>query len=97
MKRKLPSHIKVGGHTIDVVRQKNLLSHSEAYGMFDPTGLVITIDESLTNTLAWETLWHEVTEALNFFAEADMEHKSIQVFGLLLHQIVDSIFVKAPK
>jgi len=31
-----------------------------------------------------------VIEALNFFSEAGLEHKSIQVMGMLLHQVVDS-------
>jgi len=51
----------------------------------------MTIDETLPETLAWETFWHEVIEALNVFAEADMQHHSIQVMGLLLHQVVASL------
>lgn len=94
MKRPLPKAIQIGGHTIKVSRQKGLLDNLEAYGIFDSVELSITIDDSLTNTLAWETLWHEVVEAINFFSEADMEHKSIQVFGLLLHQTIGSIFIE---
>lgn len=92
MKNKLPKKIRVGGHTLKVVRRKNLMEHAEAYGMFDPTELTITIDDSLSGSLYWETFWHEVMEALNFFGEADMEHQSIQVFGVLLHQVIDSVF-----
>ena len=76
------------------MRKKGLLDHHEAYGIFDGVDLTISIDESLTNTMAWETLWHEVVEAINFFSEAEMEHKSIQVFGLLLHQTINSIFTE---
>lgn len=95
MKRQLPEVLKVGGHDIQIVRQQGLMDFCNAYGMFDPTNLTITIDASLTNTMAWETLWHEVVEAINFFSEADMEHKSIQVFGLLLHQVIDSVFIRS--
>lgn len=94
MKRPLPTKLNVGGHTITVKRVEGLTHCAEAYGLFDPNTLTISIDSGLTNTMAWETLWHEVIEVLNFFSEAEMEHKSIQVFGLLLHQIIDSIFVK---
>lgn len=97
MKRPIPQSLQVGGHTIEIIRVENLTGMAEAYGLFDPANLTISIDASLTNTMAWETLWHEVIEVLNFFSEADMEHKSIQVFGLLLHQIVDSIFIKRAK
>lgn len=99
MKRKLPEQIDLGGHVIKVVRTHKLLEDHDAYGMFDPTNLMIHIDGSLNNTMAWETLWHEVVEAINFFSEAGMEHKSIQVFGLLLHQVANSVFTfkRAPK
>jgi len=97
MKRQLPKKLQVGGHEIRIERRQGLIEFANAYGLFDPTDLSITIDSSLTNTMAWETLWHEVVEAINFFSEADMEHKSIQVFGLLLHQVVDSIFIRTKK
>ena len=92
MKRKLPEQIELGGHVITIRRVDNLLDTHEAYGLFDPTHLKIEIDGSLNNTMAWETLWHEVVEAINFFSEAGIEHKSIQVFGLLLHQVANSMF-----
>ena len=71
-----------------------LLDNADAYGTFDGISLEISIDSGLSNTMAWETLWHEVVEAINFFSEADLEHKSIQVFGLLLHQTINSIFTE---
>ena len=92
MKRKLPDSCEIGGHSISITRVSNLLETQEAYGLFDPVNLRIEIDSSLTNTMAWETLWHEIVEAINFFSEAGMEHKSIQVFGLLLHQVANSMF-----
>ena len=94
MKRSLPKSIAIGGHRLKIQRKKNLLTEQNAYGTFDSVSLIITIDDSLSDTLAWETLWHEVVEAINFFSEADIEHKSIQVFGLLLHQAVNSIFTE---
>lgn len=92
MKRKLPPEITIGGHVITICRTKGLLESEQAYGLFDPINLRIEVDDSLSNTMAWETLWHEVVEAINFFSEAGMEHKSIQVFGLLLHQVANSMF-----
>lgn len=92
MKRKLPPEIEIGGHIILINRTEGLLETERAYGLFDPVNLRIEVDSSLSNTMAWETLWHEVVEAINFFSEAGMEHKSIQVFGLLLHQVANSMF-----
>jgi len=90
----IPRQIQIGGHDIKIVRKPDLIEHSEAYGMFDRTRLEIYLDDSLNDSsLAWETFWHEVVEALNHFAEADMEHKTIQTFGLLLHQVFASGFI----
>jgi len=94
MKKSLPKSIAIGGHKLKIQRKKYLLTEQSAYGIFDSVNLTITIDDNLPDTLAWETLWHEVVEAINFFSEADIEHKSIQVFGLLLHQAVNSIFTE---
>lgn len=90
--KKLPPSIQIGSHNIIVIRKEL----DDCYGYFDPNKLEIAIGASVDDTLAWETLWHEVIEAINFFSEADMEHKSIQVFGLLLHQVIDSIYSKKP-
>lgn len=92
-RKKLPASICIGSHNINIIR-KDL---DDCFGYFDGTKLEIAVDSELDDTLAWETLWHEVVEAINFFSEAEMEHKSIQVFGLLLHQVIDSIYSKNTK
>tara|TARA_R100000353_G_scaffold175950_1_gene147921 strand:+ start:2005 stop:2358 length:354 start_codon:yes stop_codon:yes gene_type:complete len=89
-KKKLPKSISIGSHNINIIRKEL----DDCFGYFDPAKLEIAIGSTVDDTLAWETLWHEVVEAINFFSEADMEHKSIQVFGLLLHQVIDSIYCK---
>jgi len=88
---KLPEFISLGGHRIKVVRQKGLISTAEAYGIFDCEQLLISLDGDLEGSLLWETFFHEIVEALNFFAEAELEHQTIQIFGLLLHQVVNSV------
>jgi len=90
----IPSKIQIGGHEIKVVMKQDLVEHSEAYGMWDLDKMSIYLDKSLSDSLAWETFWHEVIEALNHFAEAEMEHKTIQTFGVLLHQVFVSGFQK---
>ena len=87
----IPDSIQIGGHTINIVRKAALVDDEECYGTFDATALEITIDDQIPQTLAWETFWHEVVEALNVFAETDLEHHHIQVMGLLLHQVASSI------
>jgi len=89
-RKKLPEFINIGSHNISIVRKEL----DDCFGYFDATKLEIAVDSSIDETLAWETLWHEVVEAINFFSEAAMEHKSIQVFGLLLHQVIDSVYSK---
>tara|TARA_R100001163_G_C5045426_1_gene182781 strand:+ start:976 stop:1290 length:315 start_codon:yes stop_codon:yes gene_type:complete len=88
---KIPSQIRIGGHTISVEFQNGLLEYNQAFGVFDPTNLKILIDADIEDGLKVETFWHEVIEALNFFCEANMDHSKIQIFGVLLHQIAESI------
>ena len=87
----MPTRLQLGAHEIKVIRKENLIEHSEAYGLFDPDSLTIYIDKRLEDSsLAWEVFFHEVTEMLNHFSEADMDHKTIQVWGVWLHQIIMS-------
>jgi hypothetical protein len=88
---KLPEEIRLGSHTIPVVRKKGLIRHSEACGIFDEFQQTIYVDEDLTGSAVFETFWHEVVEAINYYGEMSLPHQSIQVFGLLLHQVIDSI------
>ena len=83
----IPKFIMVGSHKIPITRK-----HMEdAYGMFDPEKMEITIGIYDTKSIENETFWHEVVECLNFFVEAGIEHKSIQAMGVLLHQIITSM------
>ena len=88
---RIPEEIKIAGHTISIEFQNGMLAYNQAFGVFDPTNLKIIIDADIEDGLKEETFWHEVIEALNFFCEANMDHSKIQTFGLLLHQIAQSL------
>ena len=90
---RIPDSIQLGGHTITIHFQDDLMTFSEAYGLFDPTGLRIIIDKGADPSIQNETFWHEVVEAICFFTEADLDHSKIQTFGVLLHQISASMEV----
>jgi hypothetical protein len=90
----IPSSFTVAGHSIDVVLEEDVVEKSSAYGYFSPGKMQIVIDSGLQQSLMEETFWHEVVEVLNFLAEANMEHHSIQVFGLFLHQIIGSALIE---
>ena len=93
----IPTSINIGGHTIQVLREAAVVDGDECYGTFDPKTLEITVDPDIPDSLALETFWHEVVEALNVFAETDLDHNHIQVFGLLLGQVAGSIFEDGKK
>lgn len=90
---RIPESIQLGGHTITVEFQSDLVANCEAYGLFDPTNLRIIIDRDVDPSIQSETFWHEVVEAIVFFTEAGLEHSKIQTFGILLHQISASMEV----
>ena len=87
----IPESVDIGGHTIKVVRRTAIVDGEECWGTFNAKSLEITIDESIPDSLALETFWHEIVEALNVFAETDLAHHHIQVMGLLLGQVATSI------
>ena len=87
----IPKSIQIGGHTITIQFVEGLVSYQEAYGIFDATNLRILIDKDAKKSVQIETFWHEVVEALNFFTEAGLHHDKIQTFGVLLHQISQSL------
>ena len=93
----IPSSLTIGGHTIKVVRRAAVVDGDECWGTFDPKTLEITIDEDIPESLALETFWHEVVEALNVFAETELEHNRIQVLGLLLSQVAASMSWDIPE
>ncbi len=90
-----PKYISLGGHIIQVVRKKGLIHDEEAFGTWDDGKLQIAIDADLSPTLAWETFWHEVMEAINTATDSNLDHSVIQTSGLLLHQVFMSIFEKS--
>ena len=87
----LPRYIRLGGHLIRVTRKKNLILDEEAFGTWDDGALQIVIDSELSSSLAWETFWHEVIEAINSATDTKLEHHVIQTFGLLIHQVFQSL------
>ena len=89
---KLPSSVTLGAHVIPIRREHSLLDDLEAFGIFDPQKLEILVHDKVSDSVARETLWHELVEAMNYLAEADLEHRIIQIFGLLLHQAVESMY-----
>jgi len=91
MNMKLPKTIPIVGHLITVKRRKNMQTQNDSWGMFDVSTMEILIDADLKGTIMWETFWHEVIEAMNHFCEVGIEHKSIQVMGMILQQVTAHI------
>ena len=92
-----PRYIKLGGHTIKVVRVSGLIQEHSAFGMWDENSLSISVDSGLSTSLAWETLLHECIEGINSHAELNLEHHKIQCLGLLLHQALCSMLERGQK
>ena len=89
--RKIPEKIFLGGHTIPITIRKLDGEDEGSYGYFDSGKLEIHIDNGPSNTMKWETFIHEVLEAVCFFTETPLPHPTIQSFGLLIAQALDSL------
>lgn len=87
----LPKKIQVAGHAIRVERPKNLKAVNSEYGYFDPDTLTIYIDAGLEGDHEGELLFHELIEAANILFELSLPHQTIQILGVLLHQIAKQL------
>jgi len=95
--RALPNYVRIGGHVIRIRRVPNLITEQEAFGMWVDDKLEIQIDDGLSRSLEWDVFWHEVTEAMSGLCDFKLEHHVIQTFGLLLHQVFQSMAEKGQK
>ena len=86
-----PKYVRVGGHVIKIKRVPDLIKDEDAFGTWDDGTLTIAIDANLSSSLAWETLWHEVVEAINTSIDSKLDHHVIQTTGLLIHQVFQSL------
>jgi len=92
-----PKYLRLGGHVVTIKRVPNLIKDEEAFGTWDDGALVICVDSALSTSLAWETLWHEVMEAINTSTDSKLDHHVIQTSGLLIHQVFQSLFERGQK
>tara|TARA_R100001594_G_scaffold101287_1_gene135848 strand:- start:5461 stop:5757 length:297 start_codon:yes stop_codon:yes gene_type:complete len=95
--RTLPKYVRIGGHVIRVQKIPGLIADQEAFGMWHDDKLEIQIDDGLSSSLEWDVFWHEVTEAVNSLCDFKLEHHVIQTFGLLLHQVFQSMSEKGQR
>jgi|10_taG_2_1085330.scaffolds.fasta_scaffold153331_1 hypothetical protein len=89
----LPSFIELGGHVI-TIEQEPL---EDVYGYFEYEKLRIVIDSTSQPSLQWETLFHEIIEAINALGEYELEHFVIQQLGVWMHQAVFSMATIEPE
>ena len=92
-----PRYVRLGGHVIQVRRVQGLIKNEDAFGTWDDGTLTISIDAELSQSLAWETLFHELVEACSTSTDLKLEHHIVQTFGLLIHQAFQSLFEKGQK
>lgn len=86
--RHLITAIQVGPYRIPVYSVADLVGDEgdRLEGLFDPAIPAIYLDSSLSSTQTQEAFFHEVVEAINNYAELDLEHSKIQTLGFLLTQ-----------
>lgn len=82
---KLPKYVNIMGHRVPVQRK---MYDPDAIGVFvrDGRSMKIAIVSTLEESLAEETLIHEIIEAANYIAELNLKHHQIQTLGAIIHQ-----------
>jgi hypothetical protein len=81
----IPKSLTVGPHEIAVVR-----GPLEDAGQFSFGDLEIRINDGLKPSAQFETLTHEIFEAINLVYELGLPHRSIQILGAAMAQVIKS-------
>lgn len=85
MKFRIPKQIEVGPHEIAI--KKCPLDNA---GEYEFQTLEIRINKSLCDSAQKETFFHEVMEASNHIYELGLPHRTIQILGAAIAQVIKS-------
>lgn len=87
--RRLIGVLPVGAYVVSVYLVPGLRDADNTLGEFDSKEHTIVLDETLEGVELMDTFFHEVMEAINYYADLDMPHSHIQVCGLLMGQMLE--------
>lgn len=80
-KKSIPNSIRIGGITIPIHRDDTMDVMGEdvmTFGYYDVVGGDITIDDQLSDEIAYSIYIHEVIEAINDLYSIGLKHKQIE-------------------
>jgi hypothetical protein len=86
--KRLPD-LKIGGHTVRVHLQRNLIKDEAAAGMYIASG-DIYLDASLPPEQLKETLLHECIHACEHIYGLRLPERTVRELGIGLHQMLGS-------
>lgn len=84
----IPQRIKIGGHTFDVKLVESIALRDECYGKMWLDKLEIHIDNSISESLQIETLYHEALHAISELNGLDLEENQVQCIAHGMFQVV---------
>lgn len=85
---KLPKTIKIGGQEFSILYDDNLNLDQDEYGNTNFRTLVITLENSLSQSVKSATLLHEIIEIINEQNELNLPHQKIQCISNAIFQIL---------
>ncbi|MGC9338715.1 hypothetical protein [Listeria ivanovii] len=81
--------IKIAGYTVLISESPNLIANESRLGEYSPFEQVINIAAGLTEQQRFETIIHEVLEAINDIYELGLEHDTqLCKLSVIIHQIL---------
>lgn len=84
----IPASIKIGCFEVKVQIVKNLAYDRDRIGEFCPRNLTIDIEETSSLQRQWETLFHEIIEAINSQYNLELPHQTIHILGSAFFQVI---------
>lgn len=81
---KLPTQLKIGAHTYEILEEKVGELGADACGKHNAENNKITVDESLADTQKVEALFHEIFHALN----GELSEEQVEWLGQGITQVL---------
>lgn len=86
---KIPSKIKIGGYTYEVIVEKREVNHgTNSFGSANTRYLRILIEEDLPQQQKESTLIHEIIEMIDSNFDLQLSHQTISTISDSLYQVL---------
>lgn len=82
------NEVRIGGYIVEVVGRDNIMLERGHQGEYHPMTQRIVLDTAMTLQQRREIFLHEIIEAIVSIYDINIEHRDLNLLGVVLHQII---------